>query len=226
MLDAAGARWVSPEELVAVAGADGTFSRNAIYAAVFKEVHMVERRDGGQFELQEFYDRPDLYRSVVPGFLPSLSILVNTIFWAPRYPVYVPNALLKSLAAEGRLRLQVIGDITCDISGSIEATRRATDPGDPCYDYLPEQGIWRDEVGADGVTVMAVDALPCEFPREASVAFSRALRPFLEPLAAANFDTASAEDAGLPKPLERAVIAWRGKLRPEFGHLQRVVDAL
>lgn len=220
MLDALGVKWISPEEMATL---DATASRHAVYAAEYREQHMVERSDGGAFALQEFYDHPERYASIVHRHLPRWTVLVNTIFWTPKYPVYVPNELLRTLESEGRLRLLVIGDITCDIDGSIQATNKPTDPGDPCYTYRPSRGTWTDGITADGVTVMAVDILPCEFPLEASQTFATALGPFLRPLCEARLDAADPESSGLPPELVRAVIAWRGKLVPKWAHLKDAV---
>ena len=65
---------------------------------------------------------------------------------------------------------------------------------------------------------MAVGNLPCELPREASETFSEALVPFVPALARADL-SASLDAAGLPDPIRRSVILWRGDFAPEFRYM-------
>ena len=72
---------------------------------------------GGDFDLQEYYQQPELYEGRFEDYLPHLDVLLNTIYWEPRYPRLVTKQWVK----ENRdPRLQVIGDISCDIDGSID----------------------------------------------------------------------------------------------------------
>ena len=67
---------------------------------------------------------------------------------------------------------------------------------------------------------MAVDNLPCELPREASVDFSRILKPFIPAIAAADL-SAPFEASNLPPEIKRAVIAYRGQLTPDYEYIQQ-----
>ena len=51
---------------------------------------------------------------------------------------------------ESNPSLQVIGDISCDIDGSIEITRKATKPDDAYYTYFAEDDRFEDGVAAAG----------------------------------------------------------------------------
>ena len=136
---------IDPADVVAVAqNADG--SRRHIYKVIFKEEHLVEPiSPDAQFELQDYYDHPEKYRGVFARYLPYLSVLVNAIYWAPQYPRLVTKADLQELfAGQETPRLRVIGDISCDIEGAIEATIRSTDPGSPIYVYHPDTGDTTD----------------------------------------------------------------------------------
>jgi hypothetical protein len=66
---------------------------------------------------------------------------------------------------------------------------------------------------------MAVDNLPCELPRDASDAFSAALRDFVARLANTDFGR-PLDDLGLPPELTRAVVAHRGALAPAYRYLE------
>ena len=73
--------------------------------------------------------------------------------------------MLRSLYAKSP-RLQVIGDIGCDVNGPLECTVKATDTGSPVYVYDPSTGRASNGVRGKGPVIMAVDNLPAELPRE------------------------------------------------------------
>lgn len=210
-------REVSPEELAGVPRAADT-----CYKVVFREEHMVERTEAGApFALQEYYDHPERYRSRFFPYVEHLTLLVNCIYWEPKYPRLVTCEQLRGLyGATERPRLRVIGDITCDVDGSIECTVRATDPGAPVYVYEPSTGQTHDGVAGSGPVVLAVDALPCELPVDSSHHFSRSLSPFIPALAAADFGGDLAA-SGLPAELQRATIVYHGELTEPYRYLQQ-----
>jgi alpha-aminoadipic semialdehyde synthase len=117
--------------------------------------------------------------------------------------------------------LRVIGDITCDVEGAVEITRKATTPGEPCFTYDATTGRIVDGVRAlPGPVVMAVDNLPCEFPAESSRDFGLALIPFLPAIAQADF-TRPFESVDLPEPIRRATVLHQGNLTPTYRYLER-----
>lgn len=119
-------------------------------------------------------------------------------------------------------RLRVIGDITCDINGSLACTVKATEPDSPIYVYDPFSGEARDGVRGRGPVVLAVDFLPCELPVDASNYFSESLCGFIPALAAADM-AADLAKSGLPPELQRATIVYRGKLTETYEYLARFV---
>ena len=172
-----------------------------LYKVVFSEDDLVRPRQG-RFDLQDYYDHPEKYESKFENYLPLLTILVNCIYWTEKYPRLVSKRYLHDRTVlESNLRLQVIGDISCDIDGSIEITRKATKPDAPFYTYFAEADRFEEGVQPLGVTVMAVDNLPCEFPRESSVEFSAVLRDFVPEIAAADFSSRPRKpEAAVPHP--------------------------
>jgi alpha-aminoadipic semialdehyde synthase len=187
---------------------------------VYREEHLVEPVDPSRlFDLQHYYDHGGEYRSRFEPHLRWLTVLVNGIFWAPRYPKLADADQLRALFGGGeRPRLRVVGDITCDVDGSLACTVRDTEPGDPVYVYDPATREASSGFEGPGLAVMAVGNLPCELPREASESFSEALLPFVPALARADLD-GELDKAGLPDPIRRSVILWRGDFAPEFRHL-------
>lgn len=218
ILDLLPVRRVEPDALPTVTANPGA-SPHVIYATTFREEHTVAPQvASGTFNVQHFVAHPEAYRSAFERFLPHLTVLVNAVYWEPRFPRLVTNAALKGLFEAGPPRLRVIGDISCDIEGGIECTVRATDPGDPVFVYDPATGQLQDGFAGPGVVVMAVDILPSELPRDASEDFSRALQAYIPALAAADYSAPFAELA-LPPEIKRAVIAHRGQLAPAYTYL-------
>lgn len=200
---------------------EGNYASNRVYKVVFKEEHMVKPRSASQrFKLQEYYDHPDRYLSIFESYIPFLSVLVNCIFWAPKYPHFLTKDYLRKLWTEDSSpRLKVIGDISCDVEGAIECTLYATNPGDPVYVYDPIAMKALKGIRGRGVVVMATDNLPAELPLESSLFFSNALSPFVPDIALADY-SGKFEDCDLPYPIKKAVIFFRGKLTPEYEYMK------
>jgi alpha-aminoadipic semialdehyde synthase len=120
--------------------------------------------------------------------------------------------------------LRVIGDISCDIEGSIELTLKPTYPDNPCFVYDPVEDTIRDGFVGNGPVIMAVDNLPCELPKESSQHFSTTLRGMVPDLAAADW-RADFEKLALPLHLKKAVIVHKGELTPPYRYLRHYVEA-
>jgi len=209
------AREIAPEELAAVPPEAGT-----CYKVVFREEHMVEPTNPSQpFDLQEYYQHPERYRANFFRHLPHLNVLMNCIYWEPKYPRLVTRAQLRELYTRDQPRLRVIGDITCDVDGALACTTRSTDPGNPIYVYDPATGETHDGVAGNGPVVLAVDFLPCELPVDASKHFSRSFAPFMPGLAKADF-SGRLEESGLPPELQRATIVYKGQLTEPYRYLE------
>ena len=194
--------------------------RDRFFKVVFKEEDLVLPAAAGEnFALADYYENPERYRSRFADYLPQLTALVNCIYWTPRYPRLVTRATARRLWSASERTLRVIGDISCDIGGSIEFTYKATEPDQASFVYDPIADTYKDGVEGRGIAVMAVDNLPCELPRDASDAFSATLARLAPSLAAADFSRPFAE-LGLPPELTRAVVAHRGALTPEYRYLE------
>ena len=188
---------------------------------VFHEEHLVRPMPGtGSFHLHHYYKHPEAYRPDFPRHLPHLHVLVNCIYWEPRFPRLVSNDDLAELYSGGQApRLRVIGDISCDVEGSVQATVKATDPDNPVFVYDLDRAEAVDGVEGRGPVIMSVDNLPAELPREASEHFSNTLQPFAPALARANY-TVPFESLELPPPLLRSVITHAGQLTPDYKYLE------
>ena len=212
---------VAPEALASLKP-DSQEARHQLYKVVFKEEHLVEPVEAeGRFELQDYYDHPEKYRGRFAAYLESLTILANCIYWDARYPRLVTKSQLAEMyGREAAPRLRVLGDITCDVDGSIECNVRRADSGNPVYVYDPVEGQARDGVAGRGPVVLAVDNLPCELPRESSIDFGAVLSSLLPAMARADFSQ-DLERCGLPSPIKRATILYRGSLTPDYRYMEK-----
>jgi alpha-aminoadipic semialdehyde synthase len=212
-------RDIEPAELAGIT-ARSSGARNVLFKVVFREEHTVESPHPERpFDLEHFRREPGLYRPRFDALWPHLSALVNCVYWEPRFPRLITKASLARLyMAEPRPRLEVIGDVSCDIEGAVECTVRATSPDEPVYVYDPVTGETTDGVAGDGPVVLAVDILPCELPVESSREFGDALLPLVPALARCQWD-APYERLALPPELRRAVIVHRGELTPPYKYL-------
>lgn len=200
------------------------YSANRFYKVVFKEEHLVEPVSPDQkFELQDYYDNPQKYRSIFDSYVPYLTVIVNCVYWAPQYPRFVTKKYLKQLYGRNEEpRLRVIGDITCDIDGSIECTVCATSIDNPVFVYDPLKEEIKYGVEGRGPVVMAIDNLPAEISRESSIFFSKALKPFVAEIAQADFSN-DFESCNLPYAIKKAVILFRGSFTPDYGYMKNFI---
>ncbi len=210
---------IAPEEIPLIAQ-QKDLPRNVIYRAVFKEKDLAKRKDGSAFELEHYYAHPEMYEDRFAQYIPYLNGIVNGMYWDTRYPRIVTKEYLKKHFAEGNPRLAVIGDITCDPDGSIECTHKGTEIEDPVFVYHPENGNYTMGFKGKGVLIMPVDILPSELPREASEAFSSALRGFVPAIAKANFN-GSFDELVLPSPIKKATILHKGQLTPNYTYIEQ-----
>ena len=214
---------ISPEKLL------GLHKRkklpdNIVYKVIFKEEDMVEHIHGEPFDLHDYYANPHNYRSRFEQYIPYLSMLINCVYWDKRYPRLLTKEYVKKLYAHGNPRLTVIGDISCDVEGSVECTLKPTEIEDPIYIYNPDtESITMGHKG-NGILVMAVDILPSELPRDSSDGFADVLVNFVKPIADADFSE-HFDDLDLPKPIKKALILHNGELTPDYKYLEEFLHA-
>jgi alpha-aminoadipic semialdehyde synthase len=157
-------------------------------------------------------------------YLPYCSVYVNAIYWDPNCPVFLPREVLKEMQT-AEAKLLIIGDISCDINGSVQATVKSTYPDHPVFIYNALDHTATNGYKGDGVAVMAVDNLPCEFPKESSDTFSHALMPFMEVMLNNDY-TKPISESSLPDEIKQACIAHLGKLEKDYEYLKKYLKVL
>ncbi len=170
--------------------------------------HYVKNRHGRPFIFKHFVDNPGEYESAFLPFAKMTDILITGHYWDPRSPVFFTKDDMKRPG----FRISVIADISCDIKGPVPSTLRATTIADPFYGYNPsleteEPAFTRPS----NITVMSVDNLPGELPRDASGDFGKQL------MKSVLFDLFTGNDSTL---IQRATITTEGKLTPRFEYLE------
>lgn len=198
-----------------------------IAKVVFREEDMACPRDAGQsFELSDYYAHPERFEGCFAQHLDHLDVLVNAIYWEPRFPRLVTKEWVRARYVEGAAepRLKVIGDISCDIDGSIEMTVKATEPDNPVFVWEPAEEKERDGVEGVGPVIMSVDNLPCELARESSMHFSSVLKTMVPDIAKADWQ-ADFEKLALPSHLTKALIVHKGQLTPAYAYLAKSLAA-
>jgi len=219
MFDLLGVTQIDPGE-VAKVYSSGSGKNGGIYKVVYKEEHLARpKKPNTPFVLQDYYASPENFEPIFEASVPYLTMLVNCIYWEDRFPRLVTRSFLDQAWNQEPFSLKVVGDISCDIGGAIEITHKPTEPDEPAFTYIPQTHAFVDGCVADGISVMAVDNLPCEFPKASSRAFGDALIPFVGGVAGAKYDR-PLDSSGLPEPLARAAILYRGKLTPSFAYLE------
>ncbi|HXA03080.1 MAG TPA: hypothetical protein VNW99_13890, partial [Cytophagaceae bacterium] len=170
-----------------------------------------QRKDNSAWNNDEFHAHPELYESTFKRFLPVTDILIAGAYWDPAAPMlFTKDDMLHDF------NIKVIADITCDIGGSIPSTIKPSTIYDPCYDYNPlTSGLEAPFSGEQNITVMAIDNLPGEIPRDASRDFGEQLIQYVLP------HLLGSDPHGI---IERGTICRNGFLMPDYKYLQDYVD--
>jgi alanine dehydrogenase len=174
--------------------------------------HYVRHQKGSPFNFRHFVKQPEEYESSFLPFAKVTDILITGHYWDPRSPTFFSKDDMRS----PDFRISVIADISCDINGSIPSTLRATTMADPFYDYNPFLEIEEPAFSrSKNVTVMSIDNLPGELPRDASSDFGSQL------MISVLGELFSDINTGM---IQRATITDEGKLTKKFAYLEEFVS--
>lgn len=170
--------------------------------------HYVKQKNGLPFDFAGFVKDPSEYESVFLPYTRVTDILITGHYWDPASPVFLTRNEMK----DPGFRISIIADISCDINGPIPSTLRATTVADPFYGYNPHLEIEEPPfTRPTNITVMSIDNLPGELPRDASGAFGKQLMKNVL------FDLFTGKES---KMISRATIAENGKLTSYYSYLE------
>ncbi|WP_299275317.1 NAD(P)-dependent oxidoreductase [uncultured Psychroserpens sp.] len=171
-----------------------------------------KRKDGKVGDKYAFYKDPSGYESNFMPYAKESDVFIAGHFYGDG----APFIFTREDAKHPDFRINLVADISCDIDGPVASTIRPSTIADPFYGYDPmsESEVAFDAKGA--ITMMTVDNLPCELPKDASEGFGEM---FLEHVIPAFFND---DQRGI---LKRAKITTPdGQLTERFKYLQDYVD--
>lgn len=180
-----------------------------VYAQLSVEDYFASKNDE-DFVRRDVFAEPWKFKSNFAPFARVADMYIPCHYWDSRGPVIFTKEEMK--AEDFKIRL--IADISCDIDGPIPSTLRPSTIADPIYQVDRKRCVEIEELREEAITVMAVDNLPCELPKDASEDFGEELMNQVIPCLLG------------PDPTEvinRASIANGGELGGNFGYLEDYV---
>ncbi len=189
--------------------------REPVYVQLHSEDYF-KAKDNSPFSSFDFHHDPSSYRCTFSdpnSFSTVTDVLIHCTFWDPRSDIMFSLERMK----DPDFRISVIADVTCDINGSIPSTQRASTIEDKFYGYDPITEKETEAFDKSAITVMAIDNLPCELPRDASDGFGKHLVERVLP------DLFGNDESGL---IERGTILKNGKLTSRFEYLRDYAEGV
>ena len=204
ILDAMGIKEVAVEE----------YLNKKFDKAVYVQIDVLDynkRKDGKVIDMYDFFDNPTEYKGDFLRFAKVSDIYIACHF----YGTGAPYIFTRNDAKSPDFNIKVVADISCDIDGPVASTLRASTIKDPIYGYdiITEKEV--TFLNNKAIAVMAVDNLPNELPKDASLGFGD---NFVKHVIPAFFN---GDKDGI---LERARMTQNGKLTKNFAYLQDFVD--
>lgn len=191
------------------------FLKEDFNEAVFTRLDVEQynaRKDGKPFDMGSFMADATGYKSTFMPFAEVADMYIAGHYWAEGSPFLFTRENMKAAS----WNVKVVADVSCDIDGPVACTLRPSTIAEPLYGYNPST---ESECALDdpsGVTVMAVDNLPCELPRDASHGFGQEMMAHVIPLL-----VGGDRDNMLTNATETTL---EGALAPKFAYLQDYID--
>lgn len=167
----------------------------------------VRRKDGEAVTLEHFFRHPEVYESIFKPYTKVTDLFIPCHFWDPKSPVFMMTTDMR----EPDFHIRVIADVSCDLNGPIPSTIRASTISEPFYGYDPMTESETPPFDLRSITVMAVDNLPGELPRDASEDFGTMLLKKVVP------SLLEVDREGI---IQRATILRAGELTSDFKYLR------
>ena len=177
-------------------------------------INMLQDDDKQPFVKQDYYKHPSLYRSTFRKFYKKADIFINCIFYDKHAPPFFTLAEMQT----ADFKIQTIADVSCDMMpySSIPSTIKVSTIEKPFYGFNPFANSVTKIEG--GVTMMTIDNLPNELPRDASAYFGEQFILNIIP------ELQNVMRGRKSKVLERATITKDGHLTPRFEYLKDYVE--
>lgn len=182
--------------------------KHSVYTQIVSSDYNQSNDKHAAWNTEDFHEHPEKYHSTFMRFAKVADVLIAGAYWDQR----APKLFTTEDSKQKDFSIRLISDITCDINGSIPATVKSTNIYDPAYDFNPyTKDIEAPFSDPRNITVMAIDNLPCEVPRNASEDFGNQLIKNVLP------DLLKQPYGDL---IARCALTIHGKLGPNFGYLK------
>ena len=171
----------------------------------------VKRDDGAFFDIPAFFKNPSGHSSNFMRYAAVADVYVACHYWDNRSPFIFSRDDVKN----PDWNISLVADVSCDIDGPVATTLRPSTIANPFYGYDAQSEEEVDFNIEGSIGVMAVDNLPGELPKDASVSFGEMfIEHVLEPLLGND-----PEDI-----IYRASETKDGQLTPHFAYLQDYLE--
>ncbi len=174
---------------------------------LLKGASLYAHKQTSLYARNDFHAHPEDYNCKFLPFAHKADVLMNGIYWDKT----IPRLFEKTDVQHPDFRLSVISDVTCDEDGSVPLNLGSSTIADPVYGYNRTTGAKDLPFKNDEniIDVMAVDNLPNELPRDASMHFGEHIIKYILPELIKEESTI----------LDRATICRDGVLTAHFEYL-------
>lgn len=187
-----------------------TYLAQAPNEAVYTQITFKDyfrNKNSEEFVAQEFFDFPERFESCFMNYAKETDLFIAGHYWGSKSPFL----FTREDARSQDFKIKVIADISCDIDGPVASTLRPSTIADPLYGYDPVEEAETSFNDENAITVMAVDNLPCELPKDASMDFGEAFLEHVLP----NLLNGDKDEV-----IHRATIVKSGNITERFAHLR------
>ena len=153
---------ISPKEFV-----ENNY-QNPVYCNLDTKDYVIHKTKK-QFELKHFIEFPKEYEATTFEYLKEADLYISAHYWDPSSPKIFTKEQIKQFS-----KLKIIGDVTCDVDGSIPTTIKSTTIEEPNF-YLNTETFLETNKSKNNLAIMAVDNLPSELPKDSSTEFGNGI---------------------------------------------------
>lgn len=171
-----------------------------------------KKPDNSTFKRSEVYNHPELFERDFMKFAKVADMYISGHFWDED----APYIFTRDDAKHPDFKIKVVGDVSCDIDTAVACTLRPSTIPNPLYGYDAQSEQETTIDNSNSITVMAVDNLPCELPKDASADFGREFIDKILPNLIDDKETI----------IERATICKNGDLTAEYEYLRDYVNGV
>jgi len=190
------------------------YLNNTFEEAVYTQLTVLDyntRKDGEVIDKLDFFNNPKSYKSNFMRFAKVSDIYIASHFYKNESPYIFTR---KDIQLK-YFNIKVVADISCDIDGPVASTIRPSTIANPIYGYNPLTEQETNYLNNGAIAVMAVDNLPNELPKDASIGFGESFVKYVIPSFFNN------DKDGI---LNRARMTINGKLTERFSYLQDYIE--